>query len=279
MMIPPLVTVGVALYNHERYIEQCLTSVLTQTYAPIELIVIDDGSSDNSFDVAQSCTQKTNQLHSLSVTTRPNRGMCNTLNEIAQRASGKYISFLGSDDYWLESKLEAQVAFLESNKQYALVHSNSMRIDADGKSLKKIDYSQKENTGHLFRALVERTGGVNTPSHLYRTSVYDVIGYYDPNFSFEDTDFWLRLCKQYEVGFIDEVHTHYRWHGNNLSARKNGVGFIYDELINIYEKNIDDDALRIKATNRLYNKALMRSLQSGEFKRAFEYAGRRLRNR
>ena len=125
--------------------------------------------------------------------------MCNTLNEIAQQASGQYISFIGSDDYWMTNKTSEQVEFLEQHLDCVLVHSNSIKVDADNNELKPIDYSNKINSGNVYEALIKRTGGINTPSHLYRTSIYDEIGYYDPQFRFEDTDFWLRLAKNHRA--------------------------------------------------------------------------------
>ncbi len=262
-MTHPLVTVGVALYNHEDYIEHCLASIAEQEYPNIELIVVDDGSKDKSFNVAKTYLNTQDRLKNYSVTSRPNQGMCNTLNEIAKRASGKYISFIGSDDYWMANKLSEQVDYLEKHPECVLVHSNSIKVDANNKELKPIDYSKKINCGNVYEALIKRTGGINTPSHLYRTAVYQEIGYYDPQFKFEDTDFWLRLAKQHEVGFINKAHTYYRWHGDNLSDNKNALSFYYDELIRIYRKNIDEPELRRIAIRKIYKKSAQKALKSG----------------
>lgn len=262
-MANPLVTVGVALYNHEKYIVQCLESIVNQSYRPIELIVIDDGSPDNSYAVAKAYLESQDTLE-YSIQSRPNRGMCNTLNEIAHQAKGSYISFVGSDDYWAQNKIEAQVAFLEAHPECALVHSNSYRVDGEGNPVSPVDYGAKENSGRIFEAIVHGTGGINTASHLYRTSVYETIGYYDPGFRFEDTDFWLRLTKRYEIGFMDEVHTYYRWHGENLSDSKNMLSFYNDELIRIFRKNVDDPQLRRYVIAKMYRKSFLRALRSGE---------------
>lgn len=289
----PLVTVGIALHNHERYIVQCVNSVLNQTYAPIELIILDDGSSDDSYAAIKhfldaqtnSTTLHSNQKNNQNTTgktytirnthvqldTQSNRGMCNTLNAIAKKAQGKYISFLGSDDYWMPDKLEDHVAYLETHPDITLVHSNSMKVNEDGEELKKIDYSVKDNSGILFEALARRTGGINTPSHLYRRSIFSEIGYYDATFSFEDTDFWLRLTKEHTVGYIDKVHTAYRWHGSNLSQSSNALKFYNEELISIYQKNIEDPQLLKFAVLKIYKKSIVKALQLFDFKRAVEY--------
>lgn len=270
-MINNIVTIGVALYNHEKYIVKCLESIVKQTYKNIELIVIDDGSPDNSFQVAKDYLESQDFNKNYKIYTRPNKGMCNTLNEIAQQANGKYISFVGSDDYWFLNKIEEQVMFLENNTQYALVHSNSQIIDGEGKNRDILDYSRKKNTGFLFDSILEGKGGINTPSHLYKTEVYEKIGYYDSTLKFEDTDFWLRLTKDHEVGYINKIHTYYRWHENNFSGTKNLYKFYYEELVKIYIKNIDDLSKRNKAISKIYRKAFQRAFRSGKLNYFFKY--------
>lgn len=268
---PPLVTVGIALYNHADYIEQCLASVVAQTYRNIEIIVIDDGSTDGSYDVARRYLER-QRLHVVfTVQTRKNQGMCHTLNQIAKKSKGKYISFVGSDDYWMERKIEDQVEFLEVYPELFLVHSNSIKVDSHGAEIKTIDYSKKINSGLVYEALIRRTGGINTPSHLYRTLLYKEIGYYDPSFRFEDTDFWLRLSKNHPIGFINKFHTYYRWHGDNLSNKSNALKFYYDELIRIYEKNISEDELRHYAIRKIYKKCVEKSIKSGKVPDALRY--------
>ncbi len=255
----PLVTVGIPLYNHENYIRQCVESVLDQSYKNIQVIVIDDGSSDSSFAVLQElATERCDER--LEISSRENRGMCNTLNEIAVAARGKYISMLGSDDYWMPNKIADQVEYLECRPEYVLVHSGSIKVDSEGREIKKLDYSKKENTGWLFEAMIYRRGGINTPSHLYRTSVYEKIGYYDPQFTFEDADFWLRLTKDFDVGYIDKDHTFYRWHGQNLSSRKYQLRHYNLQLERIYKKNITEPEHLSYILGRLYRKSVVRSI-------------------
>ena len=266
-----IVTVGVALYNHEKYIIKCLESIVKQSYNNIELIVIDDGSKDNSFQVAKDYLENQDYNKNYKIYTRPNKGMCNTLNEIAQQSSGKYISFIGSDDYWMVNKIEEQMEFLENNPDIVLVHSNSIKVDENDKEIGFLDYSSKENSGNIFKSIIFGKGGINTPSHLYKTEIYNTIGYYDASLKFEDTDFWLRLTKVFKIGFINKYHTYYRWHGGNLSDSKNILHFYNEELIKIYKKNIDDKNLKKYAILKMYRKSFLRAMRSLEFKYFFKY--------
>lgn len=265
-----LVTVGIALYNHENYIKECIESIVDQTYKNLEIIVIDDGSKDQSYAVAKAAlegqTKRTYQI-----ITRPNRGMCNTLNEIIDLSSGEYISFIGSDDFWHPEKIAKQVAYLETHPEVALVHSNSFVVDGESKVYSELNFSGKKNSGRLFEAILTGKGGINTPSHLYRTSVYAKIGKYDPQFRFEDTDFWLRLSKVYNVGFIDEKLSYYRIHTSNLSTDDNLLKFYNDEIVKIYKKNVDDPVLLSQSLLRMYRKSFLRALRSGKIGYFFKY--------
>lgn len=275
MTATALATVGIALYNHENYIKECIESIVNQTYDNLEIIVIDDGSKDQSYAVAKSVLEAQNR-RPYQIITRPNRGMCNTLNEITDLSSGKYISFIGSDDFWHPEKIAKQVEYLEAHPEVALVHSNSYVVDGESKIYSELNFSGKKNSGKLFEAILTGKGGINTPSHLYRTSVYSTIGKYDPQFRFEDTDFWLRLSKVYDVGFIDEKLSYYRIHTSNLSKDDNLLKFYNDEIVNIYKKNVDDPVLLKRSLLRMYRKSYLRALRSLKFGYFIKYAGRYL---
>ena len=266
----PLVTVGVALYNHEEFIRQCLQSIIDQDYPSLEIVVIDDGSPDDSFHVAKQVLENQTRRE-YSIDTRPNRGMCATMNEIIDRSHGGYISFIGSDDYWASDKISDQVAFLEANPQCALVHSNSRIVNARGEQIGECVHRERVNSGRLYEALALGTGGINTSSHLYRTSVYDAIGRYDPQFQYEDTDFWLRLTGRYDVGYIDKFHSCYRIHGANLSRPENNLSFLYDETIEILRKNICEVDLRRRAERRILRKAFYRAFRQWQPRLVMRY--------
>jgi len=269
----PLVTVGIALYNHEAYIKECIDSVLDQTYDNIEIIVIDDGSKDGSYEVAKAALEGQSKVP-FTVYTRPNRGMCNTLNEIVGLTRGEYIAFIGSDDFWHPQKVEKQVAFLEANPDIGLVHSDSYIVDGMSKVTSLFSCQGRKNEGNLYEAIIMGTGLINTPAHLYRTSVYDKIGTYDPAYKWEDTDFWLRFSKHFLVGYIPEPLNYYRRHGENLSHEDNALKFVNEEVIKIYKKNIDDPELLRKGLLKIYRKSYLKALRKLKFAFFFDYLGR-----
>ena len=273
----PMVTVGVPLYNHEKYIVKCLESIVKQSYKNIELIVIDDGSPDNSYEVAKNYLENQTYNNNYIIKTRPNKGMCNTLNEIAKQAKGEYVSFTASDDFWMLNKIEEQVEFLEKNPNIVLVHSNSIIVDNKNNATGYIDYSSKKNSGDLYESIIYGKGGINTPSNLYRIDVYAKIGYYDPDLRFEDTDFWLRLTKVFKVGYINTNHTYYRRHGENISDSKNILKFFNEEIVKIFKKNIDDEELKKIAILKMYRKSYLRALRTFQIGYCFKYLSKYLK--
>jgi glycosyltransferase involved in cell wall biosynthesis len=129
----PLVSVCIPSYNHAQYLPYCLDSVLAQTYPNIEVIIIDDGSTDNSLEIAREYAANHPDL--IQVHTHPNGincGISKTSNLGFSLAKGKYWSGLSSDDALYKDKIEKQVAYLETNPEVGFVYSYSDYIDAQG---------------------------------------------------------------------------------------------------------------------------------------------------
>ena len=124
----PLVSIIISCYNHQDYITACIESIVRQTYKNIELIVIDDGSSDNSAQILEQLSQK----YSFSFAQQQNMGLTKTLNKALAKAKGKYIAPIGSDDILMLDKTEKQVDFLENNSSIAVVGGSIICIDDQG---------------------------------------------------------------------------------------------------------------------------------------------------
>ena len=113
----PYVTVVVPSYNHAQYIKKCIMSIINQTYKNFQLIVIDDGSSDNSVDIIQDLSE----MYGFTFIVQENKGVAATLNRaIREYCVGDYFTFCASDDFWTSDKLEIQVAFMEENRFYPM---------------------------------------------------------------------------------------------------------------------------------------------------------------
>src|SRR5574341_12560 len=130
----PIVSVIIPSYNHEKYVEECIDSVMRQTYPNIELIVIDDGSSDNSDSVIRKSLEK--HCHKFRYIRKLNEGVPKTLNLGLKLSSGKYVSIIASDDVMLPQKTEKEVdVFLKSDDNVGMVYSDSIAMNEDGSVL------------------------------------------------------------------------------------------------------------------------------------------------
>lgn len=211
----PLVSVIIPSYNHRHFIERCINSVLEQDYKNIQLIVIDDGSTDGSHEVLDQLQQ----VHHFTVEKQKNRGLSATLNRgITEFAAGRYICVVASDDYWDTNKISEQVRFMESHPDYALVCSRAQIVDAGEHKLGTLgdDIKPADLTfDHIILA-----NKIPALTVMLRKTCLDVVGGYDESLYIEDWDMWIRLAEKYKLGFIDKYLAYYRMHGSNISSRK-----------------------------------------------------------
>lgn len=217
MISKPLVSVVVPSYNHANYVEQCIESIINQDYDNYELIVIDDGSTDNSYNILSELQLK----HDFYLEFNKNQGLAKTLNRgFKEIAKGKYFAICASDDYWVSNKLSLQVKFLEKNQGYAMVYGKVIVIDENDKVIEKKTKSSnlKLKGGNIFRELLflEFHPPVNC---LYRAKVIQKIDFFRENIWAEDFDINLRIANQSPIGFINEYLFYYRI--NNSIPSKN----------------------------------------------------------
>lgn len=219
----PLVSVIIPAYNHESYIKSCIESVLNQNYSNIELIIFNDGSTDKTDDVIRSVL--VNKGGNIKYISKENEGLCKTLNKGLEIAHGTYIAFIASDDLWLPDRINKQVDFLENNKNLGMVFSDAYFIYGQDKSkdkytgykpiIRKCYLNSVPNT-NIYEMLL-RENIIPAVSALIRRDCYEKVGQYDISLKFEDYDMWLRISKEYPIGFIDEPLVYYRLHDSNIS--------------------------------------------------------------
>ena len=140
----PLVSVIVPEYNQEKYIEECLNSVVNQTYENLQIIVFNDGSKDQTgLKIEQFLKTQNRKIEYIS---KENEGLCKTLNRGLRMTKGEYVAIIASDDMWLANKIEEQVRFLEENKNIGLVCSDALFLKGNTKTEGRYsDYKPKLN--------------------------------------------------------------------------------------------------------------------------------------
>ncbi len=221
-MEQPLVSIILTIYNQKEFLGATINSVLTQTYANIELIVIDNASSDGSGALIENFLYQGDRCSF--ILNQTNKGLCKSFNQGLALAKGKYIIDLSGDDILLPNRIETQVKDFESlTLDYIVVFSNATLIDRNGKPI--CDHYLTNNEGN---ALIKVPEGdvyaevlasyfICTPTMMMRTELVRQLNGYDENLSFEDFDFWVRSAIKFKYHYTDKVLTLKRKLSNSLS--------------------------------------------------------------
>ena len=213
-----MVTVLLTCYNHLRYLPAALDGVLNQTFPDIEILALDDGSTDGTRDwlLEREAEGKLRCIFN-----PKNLGTYATLNVGLNEASGEYIAVLNDDDLWGPEKIERQVALMESNPKVGLVHTGGWFIGEDGERLsdpKPLGFEfPKTKTGDILAEEILFNRMI-TSSALARKECFEQLGPFDPSFyGCGDWHMWLRIVREWHVGYVDEPLTFYRVHATNAS--------------------------------------------------------------
>ncbi len=210
----PQVTVIVPCYNHQAYVRDCIHSILNQTYPNIQLIVLDDGSSDDSPKILSELAGQ----HGFHYEHQQNMGLCRTLNKGISLATGKYICTLASDDMMFLDRLEKQVSALEARQDLAVCAGNMINISDSSEVLSKqrIRPRREVDFDDLFWRNV---AGPAAPTAMIRKSVLDKVGGYDPDIRIEDLYMWLKITAAgHKVLILNDLVAYYRKHDSNTHS-------------------------------------------------------------
>ena len=212
----PLVTVLTPAFNRASFITETVESVLNQTYGNIEYIVIDDGSTDGTFEILRQYSEA-GRLTLLTHENHSNRGQSAALNLGLDAAKGTYVTILDSDDMLHPEKLSRQVDYLENNPDVGMVYGQAMAISEDGHELFPIPGDDHTERGDPNRLLLDcymaLPGGA-----MVRKSVFDKAGSFDEGFrASQDHDMVIRIAEAAPFAFMKGVVFYYRKHGDSIS--------------------------------------------------------------
>jgi len=210
-MVIPLVSVVIPTYNHAKYVTKAVESVLIQTYPNIEIIVVDDGSTDNTTEVLRPYLAKIQYIY------KQNGGTSSALNCGINQATGKYICWLSADDMFMPEKTAKQVFLMEHDGPFGFSYTSFTFVDAVGKAGDVINSFYYENKKDMVLKLMEGCF-INGSTVMMQKSALEKTGGFDETLpTAHDYDMWFRLLRNYPCGFLDEQLLKYRWHGENMS--------------------------------------------------------------
>lgn len=220
----PLVSIICLCYNQGRFVSETLHSVLDQTYPNIEIIVVDDGSTDNSVEVINDLVRQHTQIRFIPL--KENVGNCKAFNVGYKFCAGAFVLDLAADDVLLPQRIQKQVDYFQQlDSDYGIVFTDAIYIDEDGGFM----YSHYEHllgkrlinsipTGDVYRDVIGRYF-ISTPTMLSKREVFEVLNGYDENLSYEDFDFCIRASRIYKFAFLDDKLTKVRKVKNSMSDR------------------------------------------------------------
>ncbi len=200
-------------YNHAPFIEKCLRSILNQAQPPKKLLVIDDGSKDDSPKVIERVLKESPFAVELIV--RENRGLSATLNEGLNHSSGDFFAYLGSDDVWLPKFLEKRSGILAENSNAVLVCGHAFLIDEEDFIIDRTDRWTRFLGGKMLPYLL-RGQIFASSSVIYRRTALEKYGWNEDSI-LEDYELYLKLTADGEFAFDDEILSAWRQHGRNVS--------------------------------------------------------------
>lgn len=207
----PLVTVGVASYNNAAYLRTTLDSIRDLDYPRLQVIVVDDMSTDQSATVAKQWMAD-NPTFKIQFEQQPmNGGICRVLNRVLALAEGEFLTFIGSDDVWRPSFVQRLVeAFYTLGPEYSTIYGDAVAINPRGELLDdSFQRSSRGPEGNIFIDLL-RENFVPAMGQLTRTIALREIGGFDENLAYEDWDIWLRLARRYQFKYLPGVVSEYR---------------------------------------------------------------------
>jgi glycosyltransferase involved in cell wall biosynthesis len=209
----PMVSVIALCFNHARFLIECLESIQAQTYKNIQLLIMDDCSTDGSVAIIKDWIARTN-TNCTFICHTINQGICATLNQALLTAKGKYVSMVSTDDVWMPDKLTCQVAEMESlSDRVAVIYSDAYQIDESGQLLPKLFmewHNKKAPSETRIFPLLLQGNFIPAMTTLIRRSALAEAGPYDERLCYEDFDMWLRLSQRNDFVFSNYVSAKYR---------------------------------------------------------------------
>ena len=209
----PTVSVICIVYNSMAYLPETVASVLAQTLTDFELIIVDDGSSDNVAEWVSVLTDGRIKLVS-----QANQGISGARNTGIQHARSEYLAFLDGDDLWEPTKLEQQVAVLAAQPEVGLVHTYVELVEQDGSRTNRV---VKENaSGNVLAQVLVKNPIVTGSVPMVRHNCFEKVGVFDPDLSFsEDWEMWARIAANYQFAVVKQPLTLYRVHAASASSK------------------------------------------------------------
>lgn len=213
----PRVSVNICCYNSERFLEETLQSVFSQTYTDWELVIVDDGSTDATGEIIGRHVAEGRQIVHLA---QVNAGLSASRNRALRQSSGEFVAFLDHDDLWEPQKLERQIPLFDRRASVGVVYSDCLNFGEDGVSYRHFE-RYPPTSGMAFGSLL-RNYFLNLQTVVVRRAAIDQLPeWFDEELELaEEADLFLRIAHTWELDYVDEPLARWRLHAASLSQRR-----------------------------------------------------------
>jgi glycosyltransferase involved in cell wall biosynthesis len=225
---PPLISVCMPVYNAAAYLAEAVESILGQTLADFEFLILDDGSTDGSLRVLRRYARHDPRIR---LSSRPHRGVAASLNDLVDQARGEFLARMDADDISLPGRFARQVEYLRAHPECVLVGCRVWHADPEGDPLEEYLTLGEHEEIDAFHFL-NRGPALLHPSVMMRRDAVQAVGKYR-NFPMEDVDLYLRLAERGRLARVPEFLLHYRVHAQNISRSKEHFERAYPAICEI----------------------------------------------
>jgi glycosyltransferase involved in cell wall biosynthesis len=273
------VSVVIPTYNRAAFIVKALQSVLDQTFQDFEIVVVDDGSTDETAEIIRRMDEPR-----IRFLRQDHRGVSAALNTGWRAAQGEYIARLDSDDRWLPTLLQELLAVLEQDSALAVAYARAQAINAEGALLPQVMGARERFVGATLTSLVYGDFVCPMAVVIRRTALEAVGGYDETLMANEDWDLWIRLAAAYRFAYVPRVLAQYRFHGQNLTrSDSERMERVMQDRARVLDKifsgpHVPASVLEIKALayRNLYLDWMIRYLERRDMRRAWRMFRRAL---
>ncbi len=233
-MSKPIVSVIIPCYNAAFFLKEALDSIVKQTYKSLEILIIDDGSTDNSLSICNEYSNTDDRIQVIE--NKSNIGLVRTLNKGISIAKGQYIARMDADDISHLNRIEKQIEYLSQHTNISVLGCNALSIDMNSKVTKKSSSIYCESQTISFSAFFTQAlihGSVLAKANVLKENLYDI------NFKHsEDFELWLRLIsKNHQIANIDEVLYYYRINESGVSQQNSETQIMSHNKASFYYLN------------------------------------------
>ena len=222
----PLITVRIPAYNHEKFILQSLESVLQSSYPNKEIVIIDDGSKDQTPFIIESWIIKNKDKIPVYYKKRENHGIAATLNELIKMSHGEFIASLASDDYLLPDGLMKRYLYLKNHPNKKAVFGDTIIVNENNEIRSKsawpgpynIDPIQFSTDKGIRKTFISQFA-IPGPALMVKKEIFNIIGTYNTGQVWEDVDIYLKMASENLIGYINEQVSAYRIHSSNTCRK------------------------------------------------------------